>query len=394
MPSYFLTWNWLLTKSDLNYPWADFGYALAYYPSLIQAAEIGGVYLITLLVFAVGLLVYLSISEKFNFKAKTGDAMRLAAVALVLVFYVYGQIEVIGIEEGRGRQRVSTSGSFRGISIKTSNGARPTCSSASTAISQSRAGRDAMAPSFSSGPRPPSPPISAQEPANMAKIKAFVDSVGVPILTGVVFYETVGPREYVYFNSALLVEPGNHDYQIYSKIHLVPMSERIPFSERYKILRDIHLGQADFSSGREQTIFTLDGIKFGTLICFESVFPGYANGFIKKGADFLVVITNDMWFGRTSLFEQHAMMAVFRAIENRVPVVRAANTGISMSVDKTGRILAKTGVFEEDYIVTNVHPEESRTIYGKIGDIIPQAGLLVSVLSLAFAFWRRKGYIG
>lgn len=394
VPSYFLTWNWLLTKSDLNYPWADFGYALAYLPSLIQAAEIGGVYLITLLVFAVGLLVYLSISEKFNFKAKTGDAMRLAAVALVLVFYVYGQTRLSELrKEEVGSESVNI-GLIQGNidkDVKWSPAHLQFSFDRYFTVSR-MAVRDGA--EFLIWPETAIPTYLAQEPANMAKIKAFVDSVGVPILTGVVFYETVGPREYVYYNSALLVEPGNHDYQIYSKIHLVPMSERIPFSERYKILRDIHLGQADFSSGREQTIFTLDGIKFGTLICFESVFPGYANGFIKKGADFLVVITNDMWFGRTSLFEQHAMMAVFRAIENRVPVVRAANTGISMSVDKTGRILARTGVFEEDYIVTNVHPEESRTIYGKIGDIIPQAGLLVSVLSMAFAFWRRKGYIG
>ncbi len=120
------------------------------------------------------------------------------------------------------------------------------------------------------------------------------------------------------------------------------MSERIPFSERYKILRDIHLGQADFSSGRQQTVFTLDGERFGTLICFESAFPGFTNDYARMGATFLVIITNDMWFGRTSLFEQHAMMAVFRAIENRIPVLRAGNTGISLAVDKRGKLLTKS----------------------------------------------------
>jgi apolipoprotein N-acyltransferase len=189
-----------------------------------------------------------------------------------------------------------------------------------------------------------------------------------------------------------LAEPGKEGYELYKKIHLVPMSEKIPLSGRFKVLKEIRLGQADWSSGSERTIFDLDGYKFATVICIESVYPGYCREFARRGAEFLVVITNDMWFGRTSLLEQHAMMSVFRAVENRIPVVRSANTGISMAIDKWGRIMAKSDIFKAEYLVSGINPEKSNSIYGRIGDIIPRISLVFVFISLIIAFIRRKGY--
>jgi apolipoprotein N-acyltransferase len=236
------------------------------------------------------------------------------------------------------------------------------------------------------------PTYLLQEDRHRAMVQSFIDSLKIPVLTGIPYLEEIKKGEYVYFNSATLIKPMNNEYPIYSKIHLVPMSERIPFSERYKILKDIHLGQADFSSGREMTIFDLDGIKFATLICFESAFPGYCRQFSKMGAQFLVVITNDMWFGRTSLYEQHAMMSVFRAIENRIPVARAGNTGISLAVDKYGHILMKSGTFTMEFLSTAIYPEDSKSVYGEVGDIIPEALSVVSLISIVIAFLTKKKY--
>jgi apolipoprotein N-acyltransferase len=128
------------------------------------------------------------------------------------------------------------------------------------------------------------------------------------------------------------------------------------------------------------------------VICIESVYPGYCREFAQKGAEFLAVITNDMWFGRTSLLEQHAMMSVFRAVENRIPVVRSANTGISMAIDKWGRIMAKSDIFTIEYLVSEIHPEKSNSVYGRIGDIIPKISLALALISLIIAIIRRKGY--
>ena len=393
IPSYFLTWNWLLTKSDLNYPWTDFGYALSYFQTLIQAADIAGVYLISLFIIAVSLLVYASISGQFNLDSRKRNGLRYIAVLIVAIFLVYGHLRLSQLNRNARDNKGLTIGLIQGnISkdVKWSPEFLQFSFERYFELSRKAAREGAE---FLIWPETALPTYLAQEPQNLARVEALVDSLNIPLLTGVVYYETVGKSEYVYYNTALLFEPGRHDYQKYFKIHLVPMSEKIPFSERYKILRDIHLGQADFSSGTEQTIFELDGIKFGTLICFESAFPGYAADFIRKGADFLVVITNDMWFGRTSLFEQHAMMAVFRAIESRVPIVRAANTGISLSVDKKGSLLAKSGTFVIDDIVTTIYPESPRTIYDRVGDIIPLCSLIIAIFSLVVAFWRGREYV-
>jgi apolipoprotein N-acyltransferase len=392
IPAYFLAWNWLLTMSDLNYPWTDFGYSLAYYQSLIQAAEIAGVYLISLLVMVVSLLVYVSISDKFGLAINKRNNLRYLAVFIIFMFFIYGKARLSEIHDNP-RGNGLTVGLIQGNidkDVKWSPEHLQFSFDRYFDLSR-KAVKDGA--NFLIWPETALPTYLAQEPENLTKVHALVDSLNVPLLTGVVYYETIGQREYVYYNTALLFKPGVNEYQKYNKIHLVPMSEKIPFSERYKILRDIHLGQADFSSGKEQTIFNLDGIKFGTLICFESAFPGYAKSFVNKGANFLVVITNDMWFGRTSLFEQHAMMAVFRAIENRVPIIRAANTGISLSVDKKGNILAKTEVFKEDYIITRVNPEDPETLYSRIGDILPQCSLPIVLISFMIAFWRRQRYI-
>jgi apolipoprotein N-acyltransferase len=390
-PAFILMWNWLLTKSDLNYPWTDLGYALSYLTTLIQAADIAGIYLITMFILIINILVYLSISSLFTSSKSMKRGYIYISLIIIMAFYVYGGIRVsqlkddpsksltIGLIQGNITKDVKWAPGNLQFSFDTYHG-----------LSRQAVRESAQLVIW---PETAIPAYLLQEPSSMGLMRRIIDDLKIPVLTGTVFYETVGPREYVYFNSAILLNPDNDDYQLYSKMHLVPVSEKIPFSERYKILRDIHLGQADFSSGREQTVFNLNGTKFGTLICFESAFPGFANDYARMGAEFLVIITNDMWFGRTSLFEQHAMMAVFRAIENRIPVVRAGNTGISLAVDKRGKLLAKSDVFEKEYIMAKIHPEKSTSAYNVVGDIIPQAATLVSLLALAVAIWKRKGYI-
>jgi apolipoprotein N-acyltransferase len=392
LPAYFLTWNWLFTMSDLNYPWTDIGYALSYILPLIQAAEIGGVYLISLLVMVVNMMVYASISERYRFGAKDRSDLRIMSIIIILLFFVYGKIRLNNLEHDFPRQSI-TVGLIQGNigkDIKWSPASLQYSFDKYFEISRKAVKQGAQLLIW---PETAIPTYLPQEPPNMAKMRTFVDSINIPVLTGTESYNTLAPREYDAFNSAILLKPHLQDYQIYSKIHLVPMSEKIPFADHFRKLQKVELGQANFSSGRELTIFENDGMKFGTLICFESAFPGYASGFIRNGAKFLVVITNDMWFGRTSLFEQHAMMAVFRAIENRVPVVRAANTGISMAVDKRGRILVKSDVFTDDCLIAKIYPESSRSTYNKIGDIIPQSAAVIVLISLVVAFWKRKEYI-
>ncbi len=391
LPLYFVMWNWLLTMSDLNYPWTDIGYALAYYLPLIQAAEIGAVYLISLAILGVNVALYVSVSGRFELSNMARRNLRLGAVLAVALLYVYGVIRLPNeketVEGGTLTVGILQGNMTRDIKWKPANLEK----NFETYFDLSR---DAAAEGakFLVWPETATPTYLVQERRYMARVDSLVDSLGVSILTGTPYYEVAGPQEYIYFNSAVLITPGHDDYQVYSKIHLVPMSEKIPFSERFKKLKEIRLGQADFSSGRDMTIFDLDGYKFATVICFESAFPGYCRRFAQLGAQFLVVITNDMWFGRTSLLEQHAMMSVFRAIENRIPLVRSANTGISMAVDKWGRIRVKSGIFVRQHLTTEISPEDSKSIYRRYGDIIPKAATILVVMSLFVAFLTKRRY--
>ena len=392
-PSYMVMWNWLFTMSDLNYPWADIGYALAYYLPFIQAAEIGGVYLISLIILTVNVAVYVSVSQTFRLSQSVRRNLRYGSVLVIVLLYSYGMVRLESKDSSAGSGGL-TVGILQGNMTRGQKwNPRNLQMNFERYFDLSRKAVSEGA-EFLIWPETATPTYLLQERGHVRRVQSLADSLGVPLLTGTPFYRVVGPQEYVYFNSAVLIEPGLDNYQVYSKIRLVPVSERIPFSARFKKLKEIRLGQADFSSGEEQTIFDLRGIRFAAVICFESAFPGYCREFALKGAQFLVVITNDMWFGRTSLLEQHAMMSVFRAVENRIPVVRSANTGVSMAIDKWGRILAKSDIFVQEHLTARITPEASESIYGRIGDIIPAAALILSVISLAVAFRGRRHYNG
>ena len=172
------------------------------------------------------------------------------------------------------------------------------------------------------------------------KILNLSKEIKTPILLGV-----NTEKDSKYFNSAAFVSSEGKTKGIYNKIHLVPFGEYVPFSNKFPALHNLILGQlGEFTPGKEFKLFTLTPLpftqtyKFAALICFEDIFPELARRFVKNGARFLVVITNDAWYGKSGAAYQHAASSVFRAIENRVPVIRSANTGYSCFIDSRGRI--------------------------------------------------------
>ena len=128
-------------------------------------------------------------------------------------------------------------------------------------------------------------------------------------------------------------------------------------------------GVGDFGAGDTPVVFHTPRGAFGTLVCYEGIFPGLTRRFVAGGADFLVNITNDAWFGRTSAPYQHLAMATFRAIENRVPLVRVANTGFSAMVDADGTIRWRTGLFESAWRVDTISWVGIPTFYARFGDV-------------------------
>jgi apolipoprotein N-acyltransferase len=175
---------------------------------------------------------------------------------------------------------------------------------------------------------------------NLKSLFDFVRQIKIPILLGITTVEGNN-----YFNSAILISKDGEIISRYDKIHLVPFGEYIPLRKILPFLETI-VPIGDFTAGKDFVVFSypcLAGrqvVKFSTLICFEDIFPEISRQFVKQGANFLVNITNDAWFGNTSAPYQHLSCSVFRAVENRVNLARAANTGISSIIDSNGKIIS------------------------------------------------------
>jgi apolipoprotein N-acyltransferase len=195
------------------------------------------------------------------------------------------------------------------------------------------------------------------------------------------------------YNSAYLLDPNGRYVDRYDKVHLVPFGEYIPFRALFPFLVDMVGFDANLTAGSRQTIFqTKHGDKaerFGVLICYEDTDSELARRLRRDGADFLINISNDAWFGLSEL-DQHFVAARYRAIENRVGVIRSGNNGISGLIDPLGRaevLLGKNaiGSASGDLWVT-----ESRSLYTVYGDW-PVA--VFSVVVLVSAAWRERSQL-
>jgi apolipoprotein N-acyltransferase len=130
--------------------------------------------------------------------------------------------------------------------------------------------------------------------------------------------------------------------------------------------------------------------KFGVLICFEIIFPDLCRRFVKNGADFLVTITNDAWFGRTSAPYQHLSIGTFRAVENRVFIARAANTGISGFIDPKGKIVKQGEIFTEEALNGTIRLSKKKTFYTLYGDVFAWICSAFSIALLGYPFIQNR----
>jgi apolipoprotein N-acyltransferase len=217
----------------------------------------------------------------------------------------------------------------------------------------------------------------------MNYIQQIVKGAGIPLFTGVPMagslpYDTEGSE----FNSALMFSKTGDIVKRYDKLHLVIFGEYIPLEKYIPGIRNFFPITGNFTPGDTYTVFNLSeagsalDAKFGCLICFEDIFPYLVRRFVIKGADFVVNVTNDAWFGKTAAAYQHAANSVFRAVENRRSVVRSANTGLTCFIDRTGRIYNRLAsgarsLFVEGHITDNVsiYSDNYLTFYTKYGDI-------------------------
>jgi apolipoprotein N-acyltransferase len=221
------------------------------------------------------------------------------------------------------------------------------------------------------------------------QVGAIARSASTYILTGSPSYNyNPESNKVTYFNSAFLIDPSGATVGRYDKYHLVPFGEYLPLRGILPFEK-LTAGIGDFTEGQGPVPIDYGEASIGTLVCFESIFPEIARGHARNGADLLVTITNDAWFGRTSAAYQHFQMAVLRAVENRSFLVRSANTGVSGVIDPVGRVRKATELYERAYVVDEVGLRQGPiTLYTAYGDFFAWGCSIISIVFIGMRIRR------
>ncbi len=194
------------------------------------------------------------------------------------------------------------------------------------------------------------------------------------------------------FNGAILVRPDGTLGEIYHKIHLVPFGEYVPLHKIFPFMKWLTPIDGSFEQGRDYTVFHAGGLRFGAVICFEDTVPDLYRRFVRPDVDFMVNVTNDAWFKTSPAAEMHLANAIFRAVENHRPLVRASNNGMTCVINEHGNIRAICPPFGKGSLNFSLAlpNDRSQTFYTRHGDVFVGACALVSVVAMGLAAFCRN----
>lgn len=400
-PSLWVSLEYIRTYFLTGFPWSSIGYSQYKTLPLIQIADITGIYGISFLVVAInGAFVDLILLKKRTEELPFYPlAPRLAGfVFLILAFTAtlfYGNWRLneridqktakIAIVQGNIPQDKKWEPSFQNEVMSIYKDL--TSEAVRRDSPELVVWPETAVPFIFSEPSPvtlspnnqASGPKDINEKLSLDLIK-FVREINTYLLFGSIKKTT--DRD-IFTNSAFLLNKDGKVTYIYDKIHLVPFGEYVPLRSILFFIDKLTVGIGDYRPGKDIKRASVPSGNFSTLICYEIIFPGLVRSSLKDGGDFIVNITNDAWFGKTPGPYQHFSMAVFRAIENRKPVIRAANTGISGFIDSKGKIIAQTPLFERLAISMEIGLNDKKTFYTRFGDLFVYFCLIVSILGLS-----------
>lgn len=399
--------EYVKSLGELGFPWVTLGYTQTYYLNIIQFASVTGVYGVSFWIVCLNLVFLLMWRHREESRWLIGCAAAL--VALFVAPYLYGRAVMPApakIEEPAGQEVYRPSEEELRVAIVQGN-IDPYQKWEKEFVEQNfdiyeRLSRQAASarPELIVWPETATPTWLLHDVYHLARVRSLVNELGIPLLTGTPDYTSVSEIEYKTFNSAILISPERANIPRYAKMHLVPFGERVPFEDELpwarKWIAKLEMGEGNFSPGMSIELFEVHRtashgangappFRVATLICFESFFPEQAREFVGMGANLLVVITNDGWFGPTGAPYWHAQMSVLRAIENRISVARCANTGVSMTIDPYGRVRTASKIFEEIVLIDNVPLRRGTTFYSKHGPIFANSVLTLSMLFVLIA---------
>jgi apolipoprotein N-acyltransferase len=380
-PVVFLSSVWALLEYSRSYLLTGFGWALLGYSQyltlpVIQIADVTGVWGVSFVVMVINIAIFTILNKRKSLSA----AGYLLPVVILTITLGYGFFRLsrspaadrqppvkISVIQGNIPQELKWQSNQQGFIL------------GRYIWLSTKAAKDK--PDLIVWPEASSPGFLGEDDWIFDDIFSLARSLDTNLLLGTVVVE-----EERYFNSAILINGRGEISGRYDKIHLVPFGEYIPLKKIFGFLNTIvPIGEA--SKGKAFTLFDSGKRKFGVLICFEDLFPELSRNFVKKGADFMLNITNDGWYGKTSSHYQHLSASVFRAVENHVYVIRSANTGISCFIDPKGEVIARVedsareDRFIAGYKTLAIEPERKKglTFYTRYGELFL---LLVCFLAL------------
>jgi apolipoprotein N-acyltransferase len=398
--------EYLKSIGDLGFPWLTLGYTQTYYLRLIQYASFTSVYGVSFWIVSLNVLLL----ALWRFRENKRWVIGLSVI-LALFFvtpYLYSLAVMPHTEEPKEQIRV---GIVQG-NVDPYQKWEKDFVEENFRIFESLSRRAAPnKPDVIIWPETATPTWLLHRPEHLNRVRMLAAEIGAPILTGIPDYVFLNDKDYRTFNSAALIYGDERKIPTYAKMHLVPFGERVPFEDDIPFFKDwlakLEMGEGNWSPGSEIKLFELSGTMangqsysvkhLAAIICFESIFPEEVAAFVRRGADLLVVITNDAWFGRPNVpfwlsggIYQHAQIAVFRAVENRISIARCANTGMTMTIDPYGRTRKYAPLFAEAVLEDALPVRQETTFFTRRGHVFVHSISIVALIIVGFARLRAK----
>ena len=377
--------EYLATHMLTGFPWGLIGYGQVKNVHFIQMASVAGVYGVSFVI------LLFQTSFVYSIKSRTKSPF-FAALALVLLIHVAGFVAI--------KPTPPTTDSFSASVIQGNVSSDIIWSELSSgeigAIFNQHLELSRQA--FQNGSRfivwPEfSVPLCFSCPYGIYQdfkdeLCRFASETGCTLLLGTNEKREI-EGETKYYNTALALKP-DCTAERYFKTHLVPFGEYTPYKKIFSFISSVTHAIGDITPGDKQRLLNYEGELFGSPICYEIIFPGLVRKFVKKGARFLVTITNDGWYGRSAAPCQHIAMAAMRAVENHRYLLRSATTGISGIIDPHGRILSSSELMTDTVLTHMITPRTKTTLYAQYGDVLAYVSLTLTVIFLILALVKRN----
>jgi len=382
LPLAWVFFEYLRSLGFLGYPWGLWGASQYRFLPLIQIASLTGVWGVSLVVLLAASGIAGSLARRLRGEA-TAWLPLACGLAVVALAAGWGQARLARLARAPQGERVRVA-LVQQNSDPRKNDYRDTYAALVELTDRAMAAKPELVAWSETAFVPNIRHWSRMDPREhelAALVREFLDyqkSLGTWLLTGNDDYEIAfgadGREERLDYNGALLFSPAGEWVATYHKIRLVPFTEHFPWRRSLPALArvlesfDVYL----WEPGSQRVVFRHPRFSFATPICFEDVFPAEIRAFVLLGAELILNLSNDYWSLTEVEARQHFMHAVFRAVENRRPLLRAAASGLTCSVDPAGRLLEALPCYQEGFLVIEVAlPGEERTLYTRWGDWFP-----------------------